>query len=98
MLLLEQGEEMGVISKILGDGTLATTADIYAHLTPGMSQRAAERLDVVLRPRSRHWRARARVGMAVGTDPNQEARRGDRRASFVRGTLVSRGRFELPTK
>jgi integrase len=50
-LLLEQGEELGVISKILGHTNVATTADVYAHLTPAMTERVAERLDAVLRHR-----------------------------------------------
>lgn len=47
-LLLEEGEELGVISKMLGHANLATTADVYAHLTPAMSQRVAARMDVIL--------------------------------------------------
>jgi len=50
-LLLEGGEELGVVSKILGHATLGTTADVYAHLTPAMSQRVADRMDAVLRRR-----------------------------------------------
>ncbi|MBA3779735.1 MAG: site-specific integrase [Chloroflexi bacterium] len=50
-LLLEGGEELGVVSKILGHATLGTTADVYAHLTPAMSQRVADRMDTVLRRR-----------------------------------------------
>src|SRR4051794_36621987 len=37
--------ELGVVSKILGHSNIATTADVYAHLTPAMSQRVADRLD-----------------------------------------------------
>jgi integrase len=37
-----------VVSRILGHTTLATTADIYAHLTPTMLDRAAERMNAVL--------------------------------------------------
>ena len=48
-LLIEAGEELGVVSKILGHSNLGTTADIYAHLTPAMSQRVADRLDTILR-------------------------------------------------
>ena len=48
-LLLEQGEELGVVSKVLGHATVGTTADVYAHLTPAMSQRAADRMDHILR-------------------------------------------------
>jgi len=47
-LLLESGEELGVVSKILGHSNIETTADVYAHLTPAMSQRVADRLDSVL--------------------------------------------------
>jgi integrase len=48
-LLLEQGEELGVVSKLLGHSTVATTLDVYAHLTPAMGDRAAARMDAVLR-------------------------------------------------
>ena len=47
-LALEAGEDLGVVSRILGHSTLATTADIYAHLTPAMLDRAAERMDAIL--------------------------------------------------
>ena len=45
-----RGEDIAVISKQLGHSTLATTADIYAHLTPAGSQRVADRMDAILRP------------------------------------------------
>jgi integrase len=47
-LAIEAGEDLGVVSRILGHTTLATTADIYAHLTPAMLDRAAERMDAIL--------------------------------------------------
>ena len=47
-LLLEQGEELGVVSKILGHANLSTTADVYAHLAPAMGERAAARMDGIL--------------------------------------------------
>ncbi len=47
-LALEAGEDLGVVSRILGHTTLATTADIYAHLTPAMLDHAAERMDAIL--------------------------------------------------
>ena len=50
-LLIEQGEELGVFSKILGHSDIGTTADVYAHLTESMTQRAADRIDVVRRRR-----------------------------------------------
>jgi integrase len=43
-LLLESGEELANISKLLGHSSLATTADFYGHLTPGISRRAADRM------------------------------------------------------
>jgi integrase len=47
-LALEAGEDLAVVSRILGHSTLATSADVYAHLTPAMLDRAAERMDVIL--------------------------------------------------
>ena len=47
-LMLESGEELANISKVLEHSTLATTADFYGHLTPGISRRAAERMRMVL--------------------------------------------------
>jgi site-specific recombinase XerD len=40
-LLLEDSEELGVISRTLGLSQIATTADVYAHLTPAMLERTA---------------------------------------------------------
>lgn len=34
--------------RALGNVSLATTADIYAHLTPAMLDRAADRMDAIL--------------------------------------------------
>jgi site-specific recombinase XerD len=47
-LLLEDGEDLAVISRTLGHSQIATTADIYAHLTPIMLERTAARMDGVL--------------------------------------------------
>jgi integrase len=46
--MLEAGEDLGVVSRALGHTTLATTADVYAHITPAMLDRAAERMDGIL--------------------------------------------------
>jgi integrase len=53
-LLLEDGEELGVISRTLGHANITTTANIYAHLTPAMLERTAARMDGIL---TRHKRA-----------------------------------------
>jgi integrase len=47
-LRLEQGEELAVVSRILGHASIATTAAVYGHLTDAMLGRAAERTDVIL--------------------------------------------------
>lgn len=47
-LMIEGGEDLAVVSRILGHSTIATTADVYAHLTPAMLDRAAERMDAIL--------------------------------------------------
>jgi integrase len=53
-MMLEDGEDLAVISKALGHSNLSTTADVYAHLTPAMLDRTAARVDAVL---ARHGRA-----------------------------------------
>lgn len=52
-LMLEDGEELGVISRTLGHSQIATTADVYAHLTPAMLARTADRMNAVLLRRKR---------------------------------------------
>jgi integrase len=47
-LMVESGEDLGTVSRILGHADFATTADVYAHLTPAMLDRAAERMDAIL--------------------------------------------------
>jgi integrase len=47
-LLIEDGEELGIVSRTLGHADLATTADVYAHLTPAMLHRTAARMDTIL--------------------------------------------------
>jgi integrase len=49
-LLLEQGEELGVVSRILGHSNISTTSDVYAHFTRKLSESAANRMDAVLDP------------------------------------------------
>ena len=43
-LMLANGVELAVVSKILGHSSIAITADTYAHLLPGVGRDAAERL------------------------------------------------------
>jgi integrase len=50
-LLLEDREELGVVSLILGHSQIATTADVYAHLTPAMLERSGARMDAITAPR-----------------------------------------------
>jgi integrase len=47
-LRLEQGEELAVVSRILGHASITTTANVYGHLSNAMQDRAAERMDAVL--------------------------------------------------
>lgn len=47
-LMIESGEDLGAVSRILGHADFATTADVYAHLTPAMLDRAAERMEGIL--------------------------------------------------
>ena len=46
--MLEEGEELGVVSRVLGHSDFSTTADVYAHLTRKMLGRAADRMDAAL--------------------------------------------------
>jgi integrase len=46
-LLLESGEDVGVVSRILGHSTVSLTLDIYGHLTDRMTERAAARMDAI---------------------------------------------------
>jgi integrase len=47
-LLLESGEDLANVSKLLGHSSLATTADFYAHLTPRIARQAADRMRGIL--------------------------------------------------
>ena len=51
-LMIEDGEELAVISKTLGHSNISTTADVYAHLTPAMLERSANRMDGILRKKA----------------------------------------------
>jgi len=47
-LMLEDGEDLAVVSRSLGHSNLSTTADTYAHITPAMQTRSAARMDRIL--------------------------------------------------
>ena len=49
-LMIESGEELAVVSKLLGHSDFSTTVDVYAHLTTGMGKRAAARMESILGP------------------------------------------------
>jgi integrase len=51
---LATGEELAVISKMLGHADYSTTVDVYSHLSAERSKVAAARIDALLkRPRGR---------------------------------------------
>jgi integrase len=47
-LLLTGGEELAVISKVLGHSDYGTTLKVYAHLDPKRAKAAAGRIDAAL--------------------------------------------------
>ena len=50
-MLLDAGEEIAVISKMLGHADYSTTVDVYSHLSTERSRVAAGRIDGSLKPR-----------------------------------------------
>ena len=50
-LLLDAGEEIAVISKMLGHADYSTTVDVYSHLSTERSRVAAARIDGLLKRR-----------------------------------------------
>ena len=49
-LLLGAGESVRLVSETLGHSSAAMTLDVYAHVLPGMQERAAERMEALLFP------------------------------------------------
>ena len=47
-LMIEEGVELAVISKVLGHADLGTTANLYGHLTPRIARQTSERMGAVL--------------------------------------------------
>lgn len=50
-LLLDTGEEIAVISKMLGHADYSTTVEVYSHLSRERSRVAAARIDGLLKRR-----------------------------------------------
>ena len=44
-LMLQQGVPLKVVSERLGHSSISVTADVYAHIIPGMQENAAQRFD-----------------------------------------------------
>jgi integrase len=44
-LMLQQGVPLKVVSERLGHSSMSVTADVYAHIIPGMQENAAQRFD-----------------------------------------------------
>jgi hypothetical protein len=85
--MIESGEDLGTVSRILGHADFATTADVYAHLTPAMLDRAAERMDAIS----------VAKGYEQGCRPNERPLRTAARGHFVLGCLVGATGFEPAT-
>jgi integrase len=47
-VLIEQGIDLSIVSRMLGHADLATTADVHAHLTDRMLQKGAEGMEAAL--------------------------------------------------
>jgi site-specific recombinase XerD len=47
-MLLDSGEDLAVVSKLLGHSDLGTTSDVYAHLTLRMSRHVPDRVEQLL--------------------------------------------------
>jgi site-specific recombinase XerD len=50
--ILEAGEDLFVVSRILGHTSVATTASFYGHVQPSMLRRSADRMDELMRKAS----------------------------------------------
>lgn len=52
-LLLQDGENVKVVSERLGHSNVSITLNFYAHVMPGMQEKAAERMDGILNQRKK---------------------------------------------
>ena len=77
-LLLDAGEEVAVISKMLGHADYSTTVDVYSHLSTERSRVAAARIDGLLKRARRQPRrpARRNCGQNCGQAPVRDQRPG----------------------
>jgi integrase len=48
ILAIEAGEDIATVSRALGHSRVATTADVYMHVTPAMKDRLAQRMEDAL--------------------------------------------------
>jgi hypothetical protein len=89
-LHLEAGEELLVVSRMLGHSTISTTADIYAHITPAMLELTADRMDGILgrKVETAQW------GTAWGTPRIRTALEVVSGGRFVFGRLAGEEGFE----
>jgi integrase len=46
--MLEDAEDLATVARALGHAGIATTADVYAHVTPAMQDRVAPRMEGIL--------------------------------------------------
>jgi site-specific recombinase XerD len=58
--MLEQGEDLIVVSEMLGHSSTQITSDFYAHVRRGLQQRAANRMDTLLGSQNPAASARSR--------------------------------------
>ena len=47
--LLQEGEDLFVVSRMLGHTSVATTASFYGHVQPAMLRRSADRMDELMK-------------------------------------------------
>lgn len=85
-VLLEAGVPLKVVSEQLGHSTIRITADLYAHVAPGMAMDAADRMQEIL--------TRGMGGTLTGTPATALATDGPSGAGFVREGVEATSGFE----
>jgi integrase len=68
-LVLEAGEDLAIVSRLLGHTDIGTTANVYAHLSRTLQGRAADRLDGIL------GRSDPQMGVQMGVRRTRETPR-----------------------